>query len=145
MHCHRDVTFHKSQRKIWDIAFKESLNDYGASIEEFTSGFLKRIETSKGEKVNINELCLHYSYDVMSLLAFGESSRFLEGTCTQQSKKVLKGVRDGGIAVGAFVHVPWILTIVESISFAGPIRNLNLWSAEQVERRKKVCKPLMKS
>ena len=75
----------------------------------------------------------------MSLLAFGESARFLEGTETQKSSKVLKDVHDGVMAVGALIHVPWILTIVESISFAGPIRNFNLWSAEQVEKRRKVC------
>lgn len=138
LHCHRDAVWHKSQRKIWDIAFKESLSDYGAAIEEFTTGFLNRIERSSGKEVYINELCLHYSYDVMSLLAFGESSRFLEGTETQKSSKVLQAVHDGVLAVGALIHVPWILTIVESISFAGPIRNFNLWSAEQVEKRKNV-------
>ncbi len=111
LHTNRDAEFHRSQRKIWDNAFKQSLSDYGASIEEFTFTLLSRLQRSLGKEVDINELCMFYSYDA---------------------------VHDGVMAVGALVHIPWILTVVESISFAGPIRQFNLWSAEQVELRRNV-------
>jgi len=138
LHTNRDAEFHRSQRRIWDLAFKQSLKDYGTSIEEFTDTLLKRIQRNVGREIDVNELCMHYSYDAMSSMAFGNSTKFLEGNQTEKATNVLKGVHDGVMAVGALVHVPWILTVVESISFAGPIRQFNLWSAEEVERRRNV-------
>jgi hypothetical protein len=36
LHTTRDPTFHKKRRKVWDMAFKQKLSDYGPYIEEFT-------------------------------------------------------------------------------------------------------------
>lgn len=138
LHCHRDAAFHRLQRKIWEMAFKESLADYGPSVEEFTTRFLSRIEESVGKSVYVNKLCLHYSYDVMSLLAFGEASGFLDGNETVQSRSVLKALDDTVMAVGGLIHVPWIITIVESITFAGPLVNFYRWSRESLAKRKRV-------
>jgi hypothetical protein len=36
LHTTRDPTFHKKRRKVWDMAFKQTLSDHGPYIEEFT-------------------------------------------------------------------------------------------------------------
>ena len=77
----------------------------------------------------------------MSLLAFGSSTNFLEGKSSATATKILKNILDGIVAVGALLQVPWILTIVESISFAGPMMEFNKWSAEQVDRRRNIKNP----
>ena len=137
LHTTRDHEFHRKRRRVWDMAFKQTLADYGSSIENFTDSLLARIEANIGQPVIINELCIHYSYDVMSSLAFGYSTKFLEGRSTQSATKILKNIQKGIVAVGALLQVPWMLTVVECISFAGPMMEFNNWSAEQVEKRRK--------
>jgi cytochrome P450 len=118
-----------------------ALADYGPIIEEFTGTLLDQIEQNVGKEMALNNLCVHYSYDVMSLLAFGSSTNFLEGKSSATATKILKNILDGIVAVGALLQVPWILTIVESISFAGPMMEFNKWSAEQVDRRRSMKNP----
>lgn len=94
----------------------------------------------------------------MSALAFGGSTKFLEGKSTQVATKILNNITEGIVAVGALLHVPWVssfddlycprtdaslqlLTIVESISFAGPMMEFNLWSADQVNKRRQMKNP----
>ncbi|KAG0646070.1 Cytokinin biosynthesis 2 [Hyphodiscus hymeniophilus] len=141
LHTTRDHDFHKMRRKVWDLAFKQTLADYGPSIEEFTDSLLARVASSGGKPLALNDLCIHYSYDVMSALAFGDSTRFLEGKSTKTATKILDNIREGIVAVGALLHVPWILTVVESISFAGPMMEFNRWSAEQVDKRSQMKNP----
>jgi cytochrome P450 len=82
--------------------------DYGPSIEGFTDTLLTRIEKNEGKVVVLNDLCIHYSYDVMSALAFGDSTRFLEGKSTEVATKILNNTTEGIVAVGALLHVPWV-------------------------------------
>jgi hypothetical protein len=55
----------------------------------------------------------------MRSLEFGDSTRFLESEATEAASEILKNIIDGIVTVGALLHVPWILTIVEFIYFAG--------------------------
>lgn len=85
------------------------------------------------KSIIINELCIHYSYDVMSSLAFGASAKFLEGESSEFANKVLSEIQWGIRMVGFLIHIPWVLTIVESIE-----SGFTKWSRGQVENRKKV-------
>ncbi len=143
LHATRDPQFHRQRRKIWDIAFKQILFDYGPAIEEFTDSLLARVERNVGRPITINELSIHYSYDVMSLLAFGNPTKFLEGNSTETATKVLNIVSSGIIIVGALVHVPWILTLLKSMSFGGSMTSLGKWSEGEVEKRKNACTSLL--
>lgn len=120
------------------MAFKHTLADYAPFIEEFTDTLLTRVKQDEGKPIIINDLCIHYTFDVMSSLAFGDSTKFLERESTVTATRVLKGIQTAFVAFGALVHIPWVLIILESISFAGPLREFNRWSVEQLEKRRKV-------
>ncbi|APA07309.1 hypothetical protein sscle_02g020790 [Sclerotinia sclerotiorum 1980 UF-70] len=142
LHTTRDTDFHRKRRKIWDIAFKQSLTDYGPRIEEFTTLFLSRLSKSVATQVVINDLCIYYSYDVISALAFGIFTQFLDGTQTAEVKNILDNIQSGIVAIGLLVHVPWVLTILETLSvLGGPMKEFNDWSACQVEARRHMQNP----
>ena len=65
---------------------------------------MKRIENNIGEAVIINELALHYSYDVMTQLAFGESGGFADGSSSDTANEVLNGIHEGAYAIGLLCH-----------------------------------------
>jgi cytochrome P450 len=138
LHVSRDKSFHRQRRKIWDMAFKHILSDYGPTIEDFTDTLLARVKQGEGSPIIINDLCIHYTYDVMSSLAFGDSTKFLERESTATATRVVNGIQIAFVAFGALVHVPWVLTILECISFASPLGEFSHWSAEQVEKRRNV-------
>jgi hypothetical protein len=54
------------------------LVNYSPQLEDFTGTLLKRIRYNLGKAITINEITLHYSYDVMTQLAFGESGGFVD-------------------------------------------------------------------
>ncbi|KAK2793068.1 hypothetical protein FQN52_002216 [Onygenales sp. PD_12] len=138
----RDKDFHKKRRKIWDVAFKTSLADYGPRIEDFTSQLLVRIGKNAGNPVGVNELCIHYSYDVMSALAFGKAMGFITGTSEGDATEILQNMQEGVDAIGFLLHIPWLLGIVTTFSWAiGPLRKWNNYSNEQAELRKKMKNP----
>lgn len=160
IHTNRDNEFHRKRRKVWDMAFKQSqylpessrlsnhllnithpsaLEDYGPSIEEFTDTLLTRIDSTVGTPEVINQLAIHYSYDVMSALAFGTSTHFTEGKSTAMATAILNSITEGVVAVGFFMHVSWFLTIVETLSaFGGPMKMWKVWCDEQVATRREM-------
>lgn len=119
---------------------KEALADFGPRIEGFTSSLLARIERNEGKAVVINEPSIHYSYDVMSALAFGEEMGFVTGEVDDAANEILQNIQSGVDAIGLLLHVPWLMTTLTTFSWMiGPMRKWNEWSRDQAERRKKVC------
>ncbi|KAH8603050.1 cytochrome P450 monooxygenase-like protein [Bisporella sp. PMI_857] len=136
LHTNQDNEFHKQRRRIWDMAFKQTLTDYGPSIEEFTDKLLVRIDTIVDNAVIVNELCIHYSYDIMSALAFGSSTQFIEGNSSETANTILANIQEGILAIGYLLHIPWMLSVAETLSFVGPMKMFKDWSSEQVEKRR---------
>lgn len=122
---------------------------YSTQIETFTDTLLRRIRLNLGTRMTINELAQHYSYDVMTQLAFGESGGFVDGTSSEKANEVLDGLRTSFDALGYLSHVPWMMTLLTIFSFLpGPMRVVNNWSNEALIRRKKascISLPLSKS
>jgi hypothetical protein len=81
--------------------------------------------------VQINGLCRCFSYDVTSLLAFGKSMQFLEGKSTPEAISVLENITNGMGGRGVLLQVPWLLSLIESLPFVGPLKGYTSWSAEQ--------------
>jgi hypothetical protein len=44
----------------------------------------------------------------MSSLAFGDSTKFLQGKSSATATKILSNITEGIVAVGALLHVPWV-------------------------------------
>lgn len=97
-----------------------------------------QLDKSLGQPVSANALTKHYSYDVISTLGFGNSTRFLEGESTDVAKRVFGAIERGVIAIGILLHVPYLLTIMEAFTYQGPMGEFNQWAAAEVVRRKKV-------
>lgn len=112
--------------------------DYGPIVEEFTDILHQRIDKAPGQPVSVNVMMKHYSYDVISTLGFGHSTSFLQGEATEIAKHVFGAVERGVIAIGILLHVPYMLTIMETFTFKGPMGAFNRWAADEVIRRKKV-------
>ena len=113
--------------------------DYGWAVERFTDHLIARMRKNVDRPILVNELCMHYSYDVMSAMAFGKSTNFIDGLANKRASLVLKGIRETILAVGLILHVPWLMAVLTAVPFLpGPMRSMNLWSSDQVEERRKV-------
>ncbi|KAL3469591.1 cytochrome P450 [Aspergillus californicus] len=80
-------------------------------VEEFTSQLLLRIGKTLGKPILANEICIHYSYDVMSALAFGEPMGYISGNSNDTAKSVLDNIQKEVEAIG-LPHVPWLMGIL---------------------------------
>lgn len=157
----RDKKWYKQRRKIWDYAFKQckefgwekftlyvtfsdadmnlALTELGYYVEDSTGQLLERLEKNGSKPVLLYRLYADYSFDIMALLAFGRSTNFLTGTASDEADKIISDVQAGIYAFGLFLHVPWIMSILTTISsVAGPLKNWQDYSVEQVTLRKKV-------
>ncbi|KAL4877038.1 cytochrome P450 [Aspergillus karnatakaensis] len=140
----RDKIFHRQRRKVWDHAFKISLSDFAPRVEELTTQLLSRISKNLHKPILVNEICIHYSYDVMSALAFGEPMGYTEGNSNETAKSVLDNIQKGVDAIGLLLHVPWLMGMLTTFSWAiGPMREWNQYSEKLVIKRKnmKIPKP----
>ncbi|KAL2794966.1 cytochrome P450 [Aspergillus keveii] len=138
----RDRAFHRKRRKVWDNAFKISLADYAPRVEEFTSQLLDRIGNNLEKPILVNEICIHYSYDVMSALAFGEPMGYTMGESNDTAKSVLDNIQRGVDAIGLLLHVPWLMGTLTTFSWAiGPMREWNQYSESLVIKRKSMKNP----
>lgn len=115
------------------------LTNYNPQLEEFTDTLLERIKRNTGKAIIINQLAIHYSYDVMTQLAFGESGGFVDGSSDDVANAVLGGIQKGVDAIGLLNQVPWVMTLLTTFAFLpGPMRVFNDWSNQALENRKKV-------
>ncbi|KAF2443276.1 cytochrome P450 [Karstenula rhodostoma CBS 690.94] len=136
LHMNRNQAFHKQRRRIWDNAMKNSLSDYAPRVEEFTDQLLNRLRNANGMPVLLLECCAHYSYDVMSDLAFGKPMGFIKGEQNDVAESILKTLSDGLDAMGLIYHVPWFMNAISVLtSIAGPLKAWRDWSVLSMSER----------
>ncbi|RDW71423.1 hypothetical protein BP6252_07986 [Coleophoma cylindrospora] len=134
----RDRVFHKQRRKVWDSSMKSLLQTYSPVLEGFTDIFLSRLSCQLGDPIEIRTIANHYSYDVMTQLAYGKAGGFLSGTAGKTIDAVISGIKEGVDVIGLLYHVPWALNLVVTFgSVGGPIKTWNDWSKHAVAERKK--------
>lgn len=63
------------------------------------------------QKIVLNDLCVHYAFDAMSSLGFGEDSKFLIGEASPHSRRILARMQESIVAMGPLSHVPWLVTV----------------------------------
>ncbi|KAK7187825.1 benzoate 4-monooxygenase cytochrome P450 [Paraphaeosphaeria sporulosa] len=136
LHMTRNQTFHKQRRRVWDNAMKSSLSHYAPRIEEFTDQFVTRLRNANGEPVQLLKCCSHYSYDVMSDLAFGKPMGFIKGEQSDVAESILKTLSDGLDAMGLIYHIPWFMNAISVLtSVAGPLKAWRDWSVLNMNER----------
>lgn len=115
------------------------VSTYTPQIESFTDTLLRRIRSSLNTPITINNLSLHYSYDVATQLAFGQAGGFISGDQTETAESVMAGIKEATVALGLLYHVPWIMTLLTTFAFLpGPMKGWNKWSEKMLKERKKV-------
>ncbi|KAK0644859.1 Tryprostatin B 6-hydroxylase [Lasiodiplodia hormozganensis] len=139
----RDKKLHKSRRKLWDTSMKQLLATYTPQLEQFTDILLERIGKNVGKAVPINDLAMHYSYDVMTQLAFGEPGGFVDGSADDVATDMLEGMQKGVDAIGILCQMPWVLGILMALAtvIPTPMSTFNGWAAKSLERRMKMKNP----
>ncbi|OJD34098.1 cytochrome p450 monooxygenase [Diplodia corticola] len=139
----RDKKLHKSRRKLWDTSMKYLLSTYTPQLEQFTDILLERIGKNVGKPVPINDLAMHYSYDVMTQLAFGEPGGFVDGSADDVATDMLDGMQKGIDAIGILCQMPWVLGILMALAtvIPTPMSTFNGWAAKSLERRMKMKNP----
>ena len=117
-----------------------ALSDYGPRVEEFTDSLLVRIGKNVGKPISINEIVVHYSYDVMSAMAFGKAMGFVKGDSNEDANQILANLQKWIFTASLGMHVPWLMNSLTSFtSFGGPMKQFYLWSEKQVTIRTEVC------
>lgn len=112
------------------------LTNYSPQLEAFTDMLLKRVDSSLGKPIVLNELAIHYSYDVMTQLAFGLPGGFLDHSAGDCANNVLEGIQSGIDAIGLLSQVPWLLNICTTFAgLGGPLKIFNDWSQSALEKR----------
>ncbi|KAF8850804.1 cytochrome P450 [Acephala macrosclerotiorum] len=134
----RDEVFHKQRRKVWDSSMKQLPTTYSPQLEEFTDTLLKRIKSNLGKAITINELAIHYNYDVITQLAYSQSGGFVDGSSSQTTNKVLSGIQNGIGVIGLLNQVLWMMILLTTFAgLGGPMKVFNDWSNQVLEDRKK--------
>lgn len=82
------------------------LSDYIPQAEMFTSSLLARIRLNPNEPVEMNTLALYHNYDVMTQLAFDQTTDLMSGNQGEQTSSVIASIRDATFAIGRLYHVP---------------------------------------
>jgi hypothetical protein len=70
---------------------------------------LAQVKRNMNKPITINKLYIHYSYDVMSSLAFGAPAKFLKGESSEFANKVSSEIQWRIRMVGLLIHIPWVL------------------------------------
>lgn len=113
------------------------LQTYAPTLETFTDTLLTRIKLNIDKPITINTLTLHYSYDVMTQLAYGKAGGFLSGTAGTTADAVIAGIQKGIDAIGLLNQVPWIMTLLTTFAgLGGPMKAFNDWSNQALMKRK---------
>jgi cytochrome P450 family 628 len=104
---------------------------------KYTNQLLERIESSKGQSMNIAEWFYFYTFDVMGDLSFGKSFNMLQDGIKHYFMKVL---HEDMTSIGYLSHLMWLFPIFK----VTPVLNASnikfwKWLTLQVEERKKVC------
>ncbi|KAH7125219.1 cytochrome P450 [Dendryphion nanum] len=142
LHLNRDKQWHRQQRKIWDNAMKDSLSDYGPQVEDFTTELLARIQRAGGKAVPLREWMMHYAYDVMSAMAFGETMGFTTEKATPVACQIVEMISDSLKPIGTISLVPWFSKIVTTLTAdIGPMKLYNGWTQQQLVGRKAMKNP----
>lgn len=115
------------------------MKEYRQRLVYFSDQLRERILKSNGSPINVSELFYHFSFDVMSDLAFGESLNMLKN---DENHFAVGLLQDGMDLLGPLSPVPWLVRIGFSIpGVAQNFKELLSWSAKKLEYRIQVRKP----
>ena len=112
MHTTRDRALHDARRKVWSPAFSEkAIRDYEIRISGLVDTLVNKIKDSAGKAIDVTLLFNLFTFDSMSLLAFGRDYGMLE-----QGKKhpALKLLGDGMQPLAYFFST-WLFRIMATI------------------------------
>jgi cytochrome P450 len=118
------------------ISLNEALFDFAPRVEEFTDQLLDRLRNQQGDFFELFECMMHYSYDVMAVLAFGKPMGFIKREQNDVAQKVLDIMSSSVSIYGLLEHVPWVMPTLSVVtSLGGPLKEWTDWSVSQMKIR----------
>lgn len=116
MHTTRDKKLHEKRRRIWAPAFSEkAVRDYETRISGLIDLLVTKIAAYKGTPANVKLWFNLFSFDAMSLLAFGKDYGMLESGQKHWALDLL----DEGMQPLAYWLPPWFFRVLVKIPGAG--------------------------
>ncbi|KAF8251462.1 cytochrome P450 [Wilcoxina mikolae CBS 423.85] len=138
----RDKEVHKKRRRVWDQAFSmKSLTDLAPIMDQQTDILLQRFSESvdAGKNVCVRDWCFFYSYDVMSVLAFGTCLDLLKSA---ENRWVSELVHDAMAVFGILAPCMWVMHTLKLIpGMAEGLMRMERYSMEVVRKRKAMKHP----
>ena len=87
-----------------DLGMKKSLSDFEPRVESICDQLLDRLREAKGKPVLLLETMTYFSYDVMSVLAFGKPMGFTTGNSSAAADSILNTFTQGLSAICTICH-----------------------------------------
>lgn len=126
---------HALRRKIWDhgLSPKACQSSHFTQISEISQRLCRRLSTSEGAPTVINDICHHFTFDIMGQIGFGQSYGQLEtGKSHPAIEKVEKFMKAGVIAT----QMMWIVTLLMVIpGLDDPMQDLKDWAKQLLDER----------
>ncbi|KAF8543665.1 cytochrome P450 monooxygenase-like protein [Trichophaea hybrida] len=138
----RDKNVHKKRRRVWDQAFSmKSLADLTPVMDQQTDILLQRFSESvdAGKNVCVTDWCFFYSYDIMSVLAFGTCLDLLKSA---ENRWLSELVHSAMAVFGILTPCMWVMHIAKLIpGMAEGLMRMERYSMEEVKKRKTMKHP----
>ncbi|KAI3478974.1 hypothetical protein L1887_59055 [Cichorium endivia] len=125
---------HSARRKIWDAAFSaKALKGYESILVDNMDLMVNQLEAraQRGERVNIDDYCSFYSFDVMSQAGFGGDFGLLQ---KGQLSPMIQALEDFMQFVQLVGNVPYLIDILGAMP--NPIAEFDKYMAKIVSERK---------
>ncbi|KAF2177276.1 cytochrome P450, partial [Zopfia rhizophila CBS 207.26] len=130
MNTTRDRAAHDRRRRILSPAFSDkALRGYAVRIQKFHDLFIKRIDESTGQPMNVTKWFGLHGFDMMGDLVFNKSFNMLESGETHWAIK-LPGE---GMLLQGFAFPPWLYRVFATLPGMAGYRRFVAFAAGQLD------------
>ncbi|KAI0839148.1 cytochrome P450 [Hypoxylon sp. FL0890] len=124
---------HDWRRRIWDNAFSiKALRQHETTILQHALLVHDAVARELDQPINVTKWFEYYGFDVMGAVQYSQSFGMLE---SGQSHWVLDVFKAGTIILGYMTPTPWLIHIVDSLSFYSGVNNYLAWAEQSIHRR----------
>lgn len=126
---------HALRRRIWDhgLSPKACQTSHFSQIKDISQRLCSRLSAFDGNPAEINDICHHFTFDIMGQIGFGQSYGQLEsGKSHPAIEKVERFMKAGVIAT----QMMWIVTLLMVIpGLDDPMKDLKDWAKRLLDER----------
>ncbi|KAK5075962.1 hypothetical protein LTR51_001641 [Lithohypha guttulata] len=130
-----DVEEHSSRRKIWDhgLSAKACQSSHLSQMNDISQRLCTRLSISKGNPTVINDICHHFTFDVMGQIGFGQSYGQLESGKSHPAITKVERFMKAGVIVTQMMWVVTLLMVIPGLD--DPMKDLKDWAKQLLDER----------